>query len=96
MARMLRYVEIFPTDINAHRWLNYPHVFQLCHNRVQMIEISEYHKEVNAWCEIHFEPMRKQSKFDLDIYGARRWYTNGMCLGIRDDNDAFEFKMRWC
>lgn len=41
-----------------------------------------------GWCEDRFP---REDRTD-----RTRWYTHGWTIRFREENDAFEFRMRWC
>lgn len=47
-------------------------------------------EEVKGWCEDHFGP----AGYYRD--SGARWTIIGGTFRVRDDEDAFAFRMRWC
>jgi hypothetical protein len=46
--------------------------------------------EMTAWCKENFGERPDRSD------GARWWHMGGDYVWIRDEADAFQFRLRWC
>lgn len=97
---MLRYPQI-----HTFKATGYPYLFSVT-RETEGTEFVDSFREVRRWCIERFGPQsaspdspmfRGLGNIHEDQHGAEsgRWFASLLCYGFRDEQDAFEFKMRW-